>query len=404
MRKTRYTGVYEDTGRNGQVKIKIKYVSLGKQRKETLGIKGALIQRGNDELKLDAATASLIRADRISQVAREGEVVLRRNKPAPTFQEVWNSYSSINKDAPGTMPLTSWWNKYVSRWSDHRLDQVQEKDITDAIEEWETLEEYYTQFKKPPGYSTINSVKKFIMALYHHARDQQLYFGRVPISGAKRGQGRVKVTSNRKLNNERLRAFSVKEAKAILDWLQKHDHTCWMQCKLSLLTGARQSEICGNHRSGNRSRHHGLRWRDVDFVNKRITLLRKGGRYRTIPVSDEVIQVLKTVPVGAANARVTGPGFFKYRSWDKVREELNINPEGTDDLDRATFHTWRHTYGTWYINGGGNIKDLQYLLDHHDISVTARYIKSSTEGQVQGTNTVSKVLRDLEKEKFTVIK
>ena len=62
MATTRYTGVYEEVGRGGVVKIRIKYMAAGKQQKETLGIKGALIQRGNDELKLDAHVASLIRA------------------------------------------------------------------------------------------------------------------------------------------------------------------------------------------------------------------------------------------------------------------------------------------------------------------------------------------------------
>lgn len=401
MATTRYTGVYEEAGKGGVVKIKIKYMAAGKQQKETLGIKGALIQRGNDELKLDAQVASLIRADRISQVARGGEEVLKRNRPAPTFQDVWDSLRTICKDEPGMVPLTSWWNKYVSRWADNRLDQVNEQDIMAAVKEWETKPEYHTQYKKAPGRTTINHVKKFIMQLYNHAKDRKIYFGRVPLSGAKRNQSKVKILSKKKLDNSKKRAFTPDEAQMILAHLWEVDQMCWLQCKLSLLTGARLREICGADYK-NQKPHHGLRWRDVDFINKTITLLRKGGLYQTLPVTDEVIRTLKKFPVGGANQKVTP--YFKKWAWDKVRDQINLNPDGTPDLEKASYHTWRHTYATWYMKNGGNIKNLQILMNHSDISTTARYIQPCVDDQLKESEAVAQMLRDQEKAKFQVVK
>lgn len=46
-------------------------------------------------------------------------------------------------------------------------------------------------------------------------------------------------------------------------------------------------------------------------------------------------------------------------------------------IERITAHLLRHTYGTYYINTGGDIKVLQLLLGHSEVQTTETYIHLS---------------------------
>ena len=44
-------------------------------------------------------------------------------------------------------------------------------------------------------------------------------------------------------------------------------------------------------------------------------------------------------------------------------------------IEKTSIHLFRHTFARKFLENGGNIVDLQRLLDHSNISTTMEYIK-----------------------------
>lgn len=403
----KFTGVYEEEGKGGVVTIKIKYSLNGKQIKETLGVKGALINRGGQDERLTPALAALIRADRVTQYARKGEEVLKRNQKVPTLREGWElvKQDMEARELTGLVPWSAYWKSYLEeRWGDTPLDQITETDIQAELKLWRTSPKFYTVKRRPPKEATIAQALKILLRIYRLCKARGLYFGHIPVGGGRDKIGTVKIKTSRQLKNKSDRWLTPEEADSILSAAKAADEDLWLQVALSILTGARQTEICGEMKSRveNKAPHHGLRWKDIDWENQTITLLRKGDEVQTIPVDDAVIEILKSVPQGTPNQKVAGP-YNKKRAWQRVVRELKLNPPGTERKDRVVWHTLRHTYANWYLQAGGNLKDLSWLLNHKDIQTTALYLTQSLETQKIGNKGVANMMKRGRKAKFAVI-
>lgn len=152
----------------------------------------------------------------------------------------------------------------------------------------------------------------------------------------------------------------------------------------------RISELCG------------LTMQDLDFERRRIRVdhqlvrTREGKRYiektktesgcRYIPMSDEVYRSFYNILSNRKKQKkeiiIDGYAGFVLldkdgnpkvamhiqkvvkRLWEKYNEE-NIIP-----LPRITPHVFRHTFCTNMANAGMDLKSLQYLMGHSDVSVT----------------------------------
>lgn len=144
-------------------------------------------------------------------------------------------------------------------------------------------------------------------------------------------------------------------------------------------TGLRRGEACA------------LRWTDVDLRGRSIRverqLVRASGRiYEAPPKSSAGI---RTIPISAAlvedlrahllNQILTRRVSDYVISCDGTRvEPRTVNRWLTAAAVRAGVadahpHRWRHTYGADAVSAGVDIRVLQRLLGHSNISVTARY-------------------------------
>ena len=125
---------------------------------------------------------------------------------------------------------------------------------------------------------------------------------------------------------------------------------------------------------------------DIDMTNCLIRVLGKGSKEREIPLGEYSIyylkeylnirsQLLKDKPctklfINNHGLGITRQGFFK--NLKLLLKEKGLNPN-------VSPHTLRHSFATHLINRGADLRSIQEMLGHSDISTTKIYTKVSDE-------------------------
>lgn len=167
---------------------------------------------------------------------------------------------------------------------------------------------------------------------------------------------------------ERVREASPEEERRLFDALSRGFDDF---ARFAILTGCRFAEILN------------LEWTKVDFINRRYTVTRKGGAVDTLPMSDEVYDLLwgirhhhptrvftfKTIRTNHRYGQVRGKRYPITRSgMSSVFRRVKISVSISD----FRFHDLRHTLATRLLRKS-NLKVVQKALGHTDISTTAKY-------------------------------
>ena len=129
-----------------------------------------------------------------------------------------------------------------------------------------------------------------------------------------------------------------------------------------------------------------LTTRDVDFENAVIRCMGKGSKERIVPINDYIIYYLKEyleirpsffkrnindyLFLNNHGNKMTRQGFLK--NLKKILDEKNIKKH-------VTPHTLRHSFATHMLSGGADLRSIQLLLGHSDISTTKIYTHISHE-------------------------
>ena len=132
---------------------------------------------------------------------------------------------------------------------------------------------------------------------------------------------------------------------------------------------------------------------DIDITNCLIRILGKGSKERDIPVGEyalyylkEYLKVRDTLLKGKTCNKLfvnnhglgmTRQGFFK--NLKNLLKEKGLNPE-------VSPHTLRHSFATHLINRGADLRSIQEMLGHSDISTTKIYTRVSDEKVVDDYN------------------
>lgn len=124
----------------------------------------------------------------------------------------------------------------------------------------------------------------------------------------------------------------------------------------------------------------------IDLENCIIRLIGKGSKERIIPLGDYTIYYLKEylkvrndffknnkndyLFLNNHGNCITRQGFFKILK--NLLEEKSLNPN-------ISPHTLRHSFATHLLSGGADLRSIQVLLGHSDISTTKIYTHISNE-------------------------
>ena len=146
-------------------------------------------------------------------------------------------------------------------------------------------------------------------------------------------------------------------------------------------TGLRVSEIVN------------LTVNDIDMTNCLIKVFGKGSKEREIPLGEYAIYYLKEyisrrelllkkkpctkLFLNNHGLGMTRQGFFK--NLKEILREKGLNPE-------VSPHTLRHSFATHLINQGADLRSIQEMLGHSDISTTKIYTKVSDEKVLEDYN------------------
>lgn len=126
---------------------------------------------------------------------------------------------------------------------------------------------------------------------------------------------------------------------------------------------------------------------DIDLVNSSVRIFGKGSKERVVPLNDYATEALKNYILyhrtclfkhGENNYlflnnhgnKMTRQGFFKILQ--KIAKEKNIKSE-------LSPHTLRHSFATHLLKHGADLRSIQELLGHSDISTTQIYTHITSE-------------------------
>ncbi len=182
--------------------------------------------------------------------------------------------------------------------------------------------------------------------------------------------------SRPKLQKKLPNVLSIEEIDNLLDININNRFDCRNKAILELLysTGLRVSEALN------------LTTRDIDFTNDIVRCFGKGSKERIIPINDYALHYLKKyfdirgeflkkntcdyLFLNNHGKKLTRQGFRD--TLEKVLKEKNINKE-------ITPHMLRHSFATHMIANGADLRSVQLLLGHSDISTTKIYTHISKE-------------------------
>lgn len=121
---------------------------------------------------------------------------------------------------------------------------------------------------------------------------------------------------------------------------------------------------------------------NIDFENRYIKVIGKGNKERLVPMGKEAVRLLhkyikESRPVILGNNRTSeyafiskkGPSLNRKSVWRLLKGYV----ERAEIKKNITPHTLRHSFATHLIENGADLRSVQELLGHMDISTTQIY-------------------------------
>lgn len=194
----------------------------------------------------------------------------------------------------------------------------------------------------------------------HYGRDWPVWVTDNPLRGV----------AMPKVNNARLRYLKRSEADAILDWLAEHDPLMHDVATMGLYTGMRRGELelvrCGHI--------------DLDAMIVSVVDPKSGVTRETVSIPENLGPMLRRRIDGRVHGEhlfpspVTGGKIHSMsRRFAEAVKATGLNDGVKDSRYAVTFHTLRHTYISWLVMAGVDLRTVQEMARHRSFEMTLRY-------------------------------
>lgn len=206
--------------------------------------------------------------------------------------------------------------------------------------------------------------------------------------------------------------FTKQEAAAMLACLEQEDLQFQTLVQLSIHIGSRRGEVTA------------LKFSDVDFENRTITLERaaykttgettqlketKDYEIRTVTVSPACLHLIAMLKEEKKREAERLGDLWHEGDWLFTQFDGTLmNPQTPSKqfrkflerhgLPHKTLKSLRHTSATLLLYGGANIKQVQGRLGHGDIETTNKYLKYIEEIDIESSDILDKLLNPKPKE------
>lgn len=238
-----------------------------------------------------------------------------------------------------------------------KLDNIKKEDIQDYIK---SLKENGIDNRSiSHNISVIRSFYKFLL-IQKYITNNPIMFIEMP-----------------KLKKSLPKVLSIEEIEKLLNIKLDDDFSFRNKAMLELMyaTGLRVSELVN------------LKINDIDYDMEVLKTMGKGRKERIIPIGDYAMEALKNYVFEHRNSmlkkdyndylflnnhgkRMTRQGFFKIVKAKAIECDIKTN---------FSPHTLRHSFATHLLSYGADLRSIQELLGHSDISTTQIYTHVSNE-------------------------
>ena len=242
------------------------------------------------------------------------------------------------------------------------LDFLKEKGIN-SLEDIKSSDiESYMMFLQEDSHDTVTTVARKLTSIknFHSFLEKEGIVSKNVSVGIKRP----------KLRKTVVRSLSVSDVDKLLDIKLNTPFDYRNKAMLELIygTGLRVSELVN------------LTLNNIDFTNCIIRIVGKGNKERIIPLGEYSMYYLDlymerrnsllkknicdALFLNNHGKKITRQGFFKILNGLLKEKGLDID---------ASPHTLRHSFATHLLNSGADLRSIQEMLGHSDISTTRIY-------------------------------
>jgi integrase len=218
--------------------------------------------------------------------------------------------------------------------------------------------------------ATVRNVLALVSAVLHYAHG----LGELPaLPHFNRPKAHVKEFAYLR-NDDEIRRFLAaakkrdESVKELSDKAQERRVPVYALYATAVFSGLRLGELCG------------LRWRDVNFSERMMTVSRsynrptKSGDVRFVPLVDALAPILKAWKLEAGGVLVFPTTTGAMRGpMDWVFQDTFHEVLADAGLPRLRFHDLRHSFAAAWVSKGGDLYRLQKVLGHHSQSMVQRY-------------------------------
>jgi len=377
--KTKFVGVRYREHPNRKQGIRpdryftIRYKLHGKDKEEAIGwsSQGITAQIANARLseiienqRTGQGAQSLTEKKDLLKAKREKEQADKEqhDKENISFCSFFNNiYFPITQTSKKTKTCKSE-QSYFKNWIEPVFKDLSFKDITPF--HCEKLKKKLLSAGKAPR--TLQYIFAIIRQVWNMARRDGLISTESP----------TKHVSVPKIDNKRLRFLTHDETDVLLSELSKRSLQLHDMSLLALHCGLRAGEI------------YSLTWNEINLDRGLITVKdTKSGHNRPAFMTQAVKEMLAGRKQLADNKIVFPDRHGKKierisNAFSRAVTQLGFNDGIADHRQKVVFHTLRHTFASWLVQGGTDLYTVQKLMGHSTFEMVQRYAHLS-EGTLQ---------------------